>query len=94
MVNIKISTDFDNGRELKGKDMAIVTTVNKNKITETVISGGKGVSSKDITMAMAETIINVTGHILEGNPKKIKEHIRAAGVYLLEYSVQYGNEED
>ena len=94
MVNIKISTDFDNGQEINGKDMAIVTIVNKDKTAETAISGGKGVSSKDMVMAMAETIISVTEHILEGNPKKIKGHIRAAGEYLLGYSGINDNEED
>lgn len=92
MVNIKISTDFDNGKELNGKDMAIVTIVNKNKTAEVVLTGGKGVNSKHMIMAMADTIISVTEHVLRGNPQKIKEHIRAAGEYLLEYSKN--NEED
>lgn len=92
MVNIKISTDFDEGMELNGKDMAIVTVVNKNKTAETALLGGKGVRSGDVIMAMAEAITNVIGHILEGNPQKIKEHTRAVGEYLLEYSAAY--EED
>lgn len=84
MVNVTIHTDFAKTQEITGQDMVIVTTVNRNGEIGLAMEGGKGVNSKVMLAALIRTTAEITIRTLEGNPKKIKRHLEAAGQSLLE----------